>query len=212
MTNYLKILSGLMPGILRTGSLLMALLLTAVVGCHPEGGPGGEAEPEAAFSPVPVTHPGPVDFGDTVSVHYTAMHTDGTVFESTEKGQPFTFTVGDAKVIRGLEKAVIGMKPGEIKTVTIPMEDAYGARRNDLVQIKNRLLITGGGELKVGREVNIRQPDGSSVRARIIDLNDSTVRFDANHPLAGKDIKMDITLVEIRRVPPPESPSSEEER
>lgn len=219
MTNHPKILFKFMPEIRRAGPALLALLLMALIGCRPgegptakEGGPGGEAEPEVTFTPVPVTNPGPVDFGDTVTVHYTAMHTDGQVFESTEQNPPFTFTVGDAKVIRGLEKAVIGMKPGETKTVTIPMEDAYGPVRNDLIQVKNRLLLTGGGELKVGREVTIRQPDGSSVRARIIDLNDFTVTFDANHPLAGKDIKMSITLEEIRREPPPETPSSEEER
>ena len=67
-----------------------------------------------------------VEIGDLVSVNYVGRFESGEVFDSSEGGAPLQFTVGQGEVIKGFEKAVIDMKAGEIKTVTIPPEDGYG--------------------------------------------------------------------------------------
>ena len=64
--------------------------------------------------------------GDTVKVHYTGKLDDGKVFDSSKDRQPLEFKVGDKKVIPGFEEAVIGMNPGESKTIKIKADDAYG--------------------------------------------------------------------------------------
>ena len=71
--------------------------------------------------------------GDTVSIHYTGRLDDGTVFDSSKDRDPLEFTLGEGSVIPGFENAVQGMEPGESKTTTIPSEDAYGPRRDDLL-------------------------------------------------------------------------------
>ena len=67
--------------------------------------------------------------GATVKVHYTGMLKDGKVFDSSkERGEPFSFTVGEGRVIEGWEKGLIGMKKGGKRILTIPPELGYGDR------------------------------------------------------------------------------------
>ncbi len=67
-----------------------------------------------------------VKAGDTVNVHYHGKLTDGTTFDSSEGRAPLQFTVGEGQVIKGFDDALIEMKVGDKKTVTIPVEEAYG--------------------------------------------------------------------------------------
>ncbi len=70
--------------------------------------------------------------GDTVQVNYTGKLTDGTVFDTSAGRAPLEFTLGSGDVVPGFEKAILGMKVGEKKTVTIPVNEAYGPYRNEL--------------------------------------------------------------------------------
>lgn len=65
--------------------------------------------------------------GDTISVNYTGSLTNGTVFDSSiPRGQPFSFTIGQGRVIQGWELGLLGMKVGEKRKLTIPPELGYG--------------------------------------------------------------------------------------
>jgi len=67
--------------------------------------------------------------GDTVSVHYTGTLTDGTKFDSSkDRGQPFSFPLGQGRVIRGWDFGVAGMKVGGVRKLTIPPDEGYGSR------------------------------------------------------------------------------------
>ena len=66
--------------------------------------------------------------GDTVSMHYVGTLEDGTKFDSSrDRGTPFQFTIGRGMVIKGWEKGIPGMKVGEIRKLTIPSNEGYGA-------------------------------------------------------------------------------------
>jgi FKBP-type peptidyl-prolyl cis-trans isomerase len=65
--------------------------------------------------------------GDTVSVHYRGTLTDGTEFDSSYKtNQPYSFTIGAGRVIKGWDQGIPGMKVGGKRTLTIPADLAYG--------------------------------------------------------------------------------------
>ena len=72
-----------------------------------------------------------VQQGDRVRVHYTGRLDDGEVFDSSEGGTPLAFTVGSGQVIPGFDQGVLGMSPGDAKTVHIPCADAYGEHQSD---------------------------------------------------------------------------------
>ncbi len=66
--------------------------------------------------------------GKTVEVHYTGWLTDGTQFDSSVGGQPFSFRIGAGEVIEGWDRGVAGMKVGGKRKLTLPPDLAYGAR------------------------------------------------------------------------------------
>lgn len=138
-----------------------------------------------------------VNQGDTVKVHYTGKLEDDTVFDSSIEREPIKFTLGQKQLIPGFEKAVIGMEPGQKKSVNIPMNEAYGPHRDDmLIEVKKEEFpehITP----EVGLQLQLSQPNGKSIDVIITDMEDSKVTLDANHPLAGKNLIFDIELVEI---------------
>ena len=135
--------------------------------------------------------------GNRVRVHYTGRLDDGEVFDSSEGGTPLAFTIGSGQVIPGFENGVIGMAPGDTKTVHIPCADAYGERQDEGLMQVPRGEFPPNMPLEVGTSVQGQQQSGQTVTFTIIAVTDEEVTLDANHPLAGKDLTFDLTLVSI---------------
>jgi peptidylprolyl isomerase len=135
--------------------------------------------------------------GDTVSVHYTGRLDDGTVFDSSEGGDPLEFSLGAGNVIPGFEKAVLGMSPGDSKTMTIPSDDAYGPYFEERVLVVDRQQIPPELPVDVGGQLQLQQEGGMVIPVVITDVTEAEVTLDANHPLAGEDLTFDIRLVAI---------------
>ncbi|MBD3419034.1 MAG: peptidylprolyl isomerase [Chitinivibrionales bacterium] len=141
--------------------------------------------------------PADVNDGRKVTVHYTGTLEDGTKFSSTPESEPLQFTVGQGEVISGLENVVRTMKKGDRKQATVPPESAFGPRRQELVASVPKDKIPDHFELNVGDNVQVSTSDGGKRTATVADINDSGVMLDANHPLAGRDLVFDVTLVDI---------------
>jgi peptidylprolyl isomerase len=135
--------------------------------------------------------------GDTVTVHYIGTLEDGTAFDSSEGGDPLEFAIGSGNVIPGFEQAVLGMNPGDSKTVTIPSDDAYGPYLEDRVLVVERQQIPSDMPIDIGGQLQIQQEGGMVIPVIITDITDNEVTLDANHPLAGEDLTFKITLVSI---------------
>ncbi|MDR2861512.1 MAG: FKBP-type peptidyl-prolyl cis-trans isomerase, partial [Syntrophobacterales bacterium] len=90
--------------------------------------------------------------GNRIKIHYTGKLKDGTVFESNIGDAPLEFTVGKGKVIKGFENAVLGMKTGEAKTVTIKPADAYGPKDQSLIWVLEAKDFPEGTVLEPGEE------------------------------------------------------------
>ena len=135
--------------------------------------------------------------GDTVKVHYTGTLTDGTVFDTSEEREPLEFTLGQGQLIPGFEKAVVGMNVGDSTEVEIPSDDAYGESREDLVISVPKDQLPDDVEPQVGMQLQVNQQDGQPIPVRITDVGEENLTLDANHPLAGQDLKFEIELVEI---------------
>ena len=135
--------------------------------------------------------------GDTVQVHYTGTLADGTVFDSSIEREPLEFTIGSGQLIPGFENAVLGMKVGGKKTVTIPSDEAYGPHRDGMAVEVPRSQIPGDQAPEVGQRLVAANPDGSQTIVTIVSVSDNVVVVDTNHPLAGKDLTFEIELVKI---------------
>ena len=135
--------------------------------------------------------------GHTVKVHYNGFLDDGTLFGSSRGDKPVEFTIGEGKIIRGLENAVTGMAEGDKMTVTVHPEDAFGLYSESLVTAVNKSKIPSDVEPKVGKTLIFRGGEDQNVRATVKDVTENEVTLDANHPLAGKELKIEVELLEI---------------
>jgi len=135
--------------------------------------------------------------GDTVKIHYTGRLGDGTVFKTSCESKPLKFKIGKSMLMRAFEQKVVGMKPGESRTVKVTAAKAYGPRREEMVVAVDRKNFPDDMKLYVGLELDINQHNGRIFPVTVIDVSESSVTLDANHPLAGKDLIFDIELVEI---------------
>lgn len=137
--------------------------------------------------------------GDTVKIHYTGTLKDGTEFDSSAGREPLQFTLGSGKVIPGFENAVEGMAVGDKKTVNIPSEEAYGPRREEMVQEFPRTALPDDLEPEEGMALQARNQGGEMINLTITTVNDDSITVDGNHPLAGRALNFDIELVDIDR-------------
>jgi peptidylprolyl isomerase len=135
--------------------------------------------------------------GDTIKVHYTGRLVDGHIFSASTTHKPLAFTIGSGKVVPGFEQAVIGMSPGESKTVEIPMDQAYGSWHKEKVIVVDRDHFPEKVDPQPGQRLKLRQKDGRPVPVKVTGVTRYSVRLDANHPLAGKDLIFEIELLEI---------------
>lgn len=135
--------------------------------------------------------------GDTVKVHLTARLENGEVFSNSKDDEPLEFTLGSGDLIPGFEKAVIGMEAGETKTITVPPDEAYGPRNEELVVNVSKSALPENITPAIGQQLQIPHKEGNPIKVTISDMNEDTVTLDANHPLAGNTLFFDVELVEI---------------
>ena len=135
--------------------------------------------------------------GDTVKTHYTGSFKDGTEFATSINNEPLEFTIGEGQVIPGLERAVMGMSPGEAKTAEILADQAYGPYQKNRVVAVNRNRFPPQLELQIGTVLGTRKAGGQKIRRIVTTVSETRVTLDGNHPLAGEDLTFDLQLVEI---------------
>lgn len=134
---------------------------------------------------------------DKVKVHYKGTLSNGDVFDSSEGREPLEFTLGTGQVIPGFDNGITGMAVEESKTINIPAADAYGEVRKELIQEVPKSHIPAEIKPEVGLQLMSNTPDGQQIPLVVTEVKDDSIVVDANHPLAGKDLTFEVTLVSI---------------
>lgn len=135
--------------------------------------------------------------GSRVKVHYKGSLDDGRVFDSSLGSEPLEFIIGGGQVISGFEDAVIGMSKGEKKTTKITSDKAYGPYFQEMVVAFDRTELPKDLRPEVGQVLQFRRSDGYRIQVLVAAVSETSVTFDGNHPLAGKDLTFEIELIEI---------------
>jgi peptidylprolyl isomerase len=163
--------------------------------------------------------------GDKVKVHYTGTLEDGSVFDTSEgyvdqpddqscgcsskkdagdgcgcdshATGPMEFVIGAGQLIPKFEAAVIGLEPGQSVTITIPADDAYGQRAEEMVAVIDRSELPAEINPEPGQQMEVILEDGSPLPVLVTEVTDTAITLDGNHPLAGRDLTFAIRLVEI---------------
>lgn len=135
--------------------------------------------------------------GDTVKVHYTGRLGTGVVVDTSEGSDALQFKLGSGNLIPGFEEAILGMSPGESKTVEIPPERAYGLYRDDKVIRVDRKDLPDDVVPAEGMSLEVCASNGVTIPVQISEIEGDIITLDANHPLCEQTLIFDIELVEI---------------
>lgn len=133
----------------------------------------------------------PVQFLDTVSVSYTAALPTGEIIESVPEDKPIMLVIGSGCILKAVEASLVGLTPGQTRTVDILPEDAYGAYHRSLVHEIPSASFSGRIDPKPGMILALsieRDGQPQQVPATVLAADSQTVTVDYNHPLAGKSI------------------------
>lgn len=138
---------------------------------------------------------------DTVNVFYTLTLEDGTVHQTNVGKEPLSFVLGAGQVVEGFDDAVLGMKPGETKTVVLPPELAYGAYDTESVYVLPKTLIASytSEPIVPGLNLTMILHSGSPMFCEVVAVDEESgnVGLLINPPLAGKTLTFEITLDSI---------------
>jgi FKBP-type peptidyl-prolyl cis-trans isomerase SlyD len=148
---------------------------------------------------------GIVTAGRTVSLEYTLTLDDKSVLESNVGKEPMTYTQGAHEIVPGLETALEGMKKGERKHIVVAPVDGYGPIDPGAIREVKKELIPAAAQ-KVGAQLQGQAADGSTAFPRVKEIKAETVVLDFNHPLAGKTLHFDVTVLSISAGQLPKQP------
>lgn len=132
-----------------------------------------------------------------VSIDYTLTGTNGQVLDTSSGKEPLAYLHGRGNIIPGLESELDGKSEGDALTVTVPPEQAYGMRSEEMVQAVPRTAFQGVAEIKPGMQFQANTQAGPRI-VTIVAVTPDQVTVDANHPLAGQTLKFDVKVVGIR--------------
>jgi FKBP-type peptidyl-prolyl cis-trans isomerase SlyD len=133
-----------------------------------------------------------------VSINYS-LTVDGEVVDSTEGDEPLQFLQGHQNIIPGLERELTGMKIGDNKQVVVPPAEAYGEVDPENIVDVPRSEFPTEIPLEPGTELEVKNADNEVLSATIAEIKGDTVKLDFNHPLAGKELTFDVTVVDLRQ-------------
>lgn len=134
-----------------------------------------------------------------IGFHYTLHEADSPTetIDSSRGSDPLFFMEGSGQIIPGLERELIGMKPGDTRTIEVMAADAYGDVDPDLVARVERSQFPPHATLEIGEQFTVEAGENAPVFT-IVDVEGTMVTVDANHPMAGKDLVFDVEIVTVR--------------
>ena len=137
--------------------------------------------------------------GKTVKAHYRGTFNDGTEFDSSYgRGEPLEFVCGAGMMIRGFDVAVANMEVGETVKIHLMPEEAYGEADPNAIFTLQLAQLPGAETLTAGDQVVLYDAMDRPVPVKVVSKDDTTITFDANHEMAGKELNFEIELVEVQ--------------
>lgn len=132
-----------------------------------------------------------------VSMNYTLKDDQGQVLDSSSDGNPLVYLHGVGQLIPGLEQALEGKAKGEKVNVSIPPEQAYGQRHDQMIQAVPKSEFEEADKIQVGMQFEA-QTDGGPIIFTVVNIEENEFIMDGNHPLAGMTLHFDVEVTDIR--------------
>lgn len=132
-----------------------------------------------------------------VSFHYSLKNPEGRLLDTSKGGEPIVYLEGAGMIIDGLDEALRSANPGDKGIVDVPAAKGYGDKDPTQIQSIPRDRIPVEGELKVGDQFQTAPDPGAPV-VTVVEVDETTVTLDANHPMAGIDLRFEVEVINAR--------------
>jgi len=139
-----------------------------------------------------------------VNLNYILKNNDaeGEVIESTYDSKPLSFVYGQGKMLPKFEESLNGLGEGDKFKFTLKPEDAYGVIQDGaLIDIPLNTFEANGSidynMIKIGNSIPMQDSKGQRMDGIILEIDDSIVKMDFNHPLAGKQLHFEGEILAI---------------
>ncbi len=131
------------------------------------------------------------------------------LWEEAPEDAPFKFTCGLGMVIDNLERSLVGLYEGDLFSIPLLKEDAYGDYEDGrVVELEKKIFCVDGNfddeYIKEGNIVPMMDADGNRMYGIVLEVGKDKVKMDFNHPLAGENLLFVGKVVEVRDATPEE--------
>ena len=140
-----------------------------------------------------------------VSLIYELREDDaeGKIIEALDDTRPLKFLYGAGKLLPEFESNIDSLTDGDPFSFKMVSENAYGERSEDMIINVPIAVFMADGKLnedvcRIGNNVPMMDSDGNPLNGTVIEISDSFVRMDFNHPMAGIDLYFSGRIVEVR--------------
>ncbi len=134
--------------------------------------------------------------GSRVTLHFAIGLASGEEVDTTRRSRPATLTIGDGNLPPGFEKALFGLRPGDDERIRIAPEDGFGPRRSENVRTMRRTDFPEAETLEPGAMIAFDGP-GGELPGVVVAVSEGAVEVDFNHPLAGRELIFDVTILRV---------------
>jgi len=136
--------------------------------------------------------------GQKVCISFEAKLETGEVVLKTEDEKPLEIVPGAGTIPASIEKAVIDMKEGDTKTITLEPQEAFGQKMDELIIEVPSESFGENKPAEIGSKVQMNSPEGKQFVGVVLAINDEKIKIDFNHPLAGQKLIFSITVISIK--------------
>ena len=139
--------------------------------------------------------------GTRVRLHFSIHLATGEEVDTTRRGKPAVFVVGDGNLPGGFEKALCGLRPGDDERIPIAPTDGFGLREIKNIRTLARADFPNADDLLPGMMIAFAAAGSTGELPGVVTrVSTEVVEVDFNHPLAGRDLVFDVTILGVEAV------------
>lgn len=145
--------------------------------------------------------PEKINRSSLVTFHHQIGLTDGTVLEDSFDEEPMVVQLGSGELAEGLELSLLELVEGDEQTIDINPDLAFGFMDETLFTDMPRDEFDSDMELKEGLIIEFSTPNGDFIPGTIMSFDDTVVKVDLNHPLAGQTVRYKVKIISVVNTP-----------
>lgn len=139
-----------------------------------------------------------VEKNKVILISYSIFNKAGQIIEARSPENPIEFLVGHGQILKALEEKLLGHTKGYKGDFVFSAEEAHGPYKKELLVEMKKDQFPEDVEVKKGMKFESRDPQGEPVALHVLSVEGDKVLVDGNHPLAGEDLRFDVTILDVR--------------